>query len=519
MTGPTGEDLIRAIVGAAPEVDPPPESVEPIDHRLASYTLNDYGNARRLLDRFGDDLIWVESIGWYGWTGRVWSQEIGGRLAQTSAHRTAMAVYREAKALGIAGPSRDETPEEWDKRVAVHRRFASTSGNSGRIAGMLKEAQPYRAHVVDDLDADPLLLNVRNGTLVFDARSDAERAQAGAEGDRVSFRPHRRGDLITHMAEVDFDPEATCPAFLKFLAEAQPDPFQRVYLQRWFGYTLTGLQRDQKVTCLSGIGSNGKSTLVETLEALFGDYSMRLPFESLLRDDRRTGSQATPDLANLPGRRLVVAAEPEVGAVLSTAVVKKLTERESMQVRHLNQNFFEFVPQHHVTLMFNDPPIVKAQDDGTWRRISLVPWPVRFIDPSERDLHPDAPLKDYTLPERLLRELPGILNWALDGLRMYLEQGLDPPETIRSATQAYRAENDPVGQFILIAVERFPNTSIQGRDLYHAYSKWCEASGLSPWSNAAFGRQAKRQLRAETRGVVRYLDVRFKPDFLQAVPL
>lgn len=516
----SAEDLIRRIVADAGEVDVPAENVEEIDHRLTRYTRNDLGNARRLLDRFGDDLIWVDNIGWYAWTGTCWSAEEGPRMAQRAAHRTAMKCYSEAKAVELAGPKDGETPKDFSGRVESYRTFAKSSGNSGKLAGMLNEARPYRSKTVDDLDGDPVVFNVRNGTLVFDARTAQQRAEVGADADdRVAFRPHRREDLITHVAAVDYDPEAECPTFHAFLASAVPMAEERVYIQRWLGYCLTGLQRDQKVTCFTGGGSNGKSTLVETIEALMGDYAMRLPFESLQRDDHRSGSQATPDLVNLPGRRFVIAAEPETNTILSTSIIKKLTERTEMMVRALNQNFFTFTPQHHVTLMYNDPPVVKAQDDGTWRRITVVQWRRKFIDEHERELHPDAPLKDYGLTEKLLGELPGILNWLLDGLRLYLDQGLDPPETIKEATAQYRADNDPVGAFMRVALMPMANAVIQGKTLYDAYAKWCEQSGLPTWSIAAFGRQAKRSLKAETKGVVRYLDVTFKPEFREVIDL
>ncbi|MCA6305678.1 MAG: hypothetical protein IM628_12805 [Phenylobacterium sp.] len=511
------DDLIRRIVAEAGEFDVPPEGVAEIDHRLAQLTRNDLGNAKRLLARHGDDLVWVEPLGWHAWTGTCWSHAAGARAAQEAAHRTAMAIYREAKAIEIEGPKDGEKPGEFHDRVAAMRTFAKSAGNTGKLAGMLAEARPYRWRTLDDLDADPAAFNVRNGTLAFDVRPAAERAAAGEEGDRVTFRPHRRGDLISHTAAVDHDPEAGCPHFLAFLAAAVPDPQERQYLQRWFGYSMTGLQRDQKVTCLSGVGSNGKSTLIETLEALFGDYALRLPFASLTEQRNRGGGQATPDLVRLPGRRLVVAAEPPNGAQLDPGTIKTLTERTEMMARDLNQSFFTFVPQHHLTLMFNDPPVVRAQDDGTWRRLTLVQWGVRFVDPHERGLFPDAPLKDYALPGRLLGEMPGILNWLLDGLRLYLDQGLDPPETVQDATRAYRADNDPVGTFLRMALVPLAGNAIPGAEFYSGYVRWCEKSGLQPWSNVLFARTAKRTVKCETRGVVRYLDVAWSPEFREAV--
>lgn len=505
----TGEDAIREAVFGAALVDIPPGDVDEIDYKLARFAKNDLGNAKRLLARFGRDLLNVKGVGWYAWTGTHWSLEHGEREAQKAAHQTVMGLYREAAAIQEAGPDDGEGGENWQDRIEKHRRWATQAGNTNRISGMLREAAPYLTVDMDDLDADPLLFCVRNGTL--ELRADVEGG--------IRFREHRREDMITRIASVEFQEHADAPEWWRFLSMVQSDKPQQLFLQRCYGYGLTGLQDEQKLVLHHGGGSNGKSTFVETLEALFGNYAMRLPFASLLQDDRRTGAQATPDLAGLPGRRLVVASESEEGFVFSSARIKDLTERREMKVRHLNQNFFEFTPQHKLTLMFNAKPVVKSTDDGTWRRMLLVPWLAKFVEPWEADQHPGLPVKDYDLPTRLLEELPGILNWLLDGWREYQEKGLKPPDSVHAATQEYRRENDPVGEFVRSVVRHLePSVGawMAGKELYQAYEQWAEQSGLRPWTNAAFGRRAKQLLRSETKGVVRYLDIELDPEWLRA---
>ena len=367
---------------------------------------------------------------------------------------------------------------------------------------MLTAASPYLSRSIDDLDAQPDLLAVANGVIEFGAEV------AGG----VRLRPALREDLITRQCRFVYDRNAECPNWLRFLEQAQPDQEVRDFLQRHVGYSLTGHTHEQFVVLHWGKGSNGKSTFVETLEWGFGDYGLRLPFASLLRDDRKRGAEATPDLARLPGRRWVVASETEDNVTLSSATIKDLTERDSMTVRYLNQGFFDFTPQHKLSIMFNPKPNIPAVDDGTWRRLRLTPWDMKFIDKHEQAKYPDAPLKDPTLGERLRGELPGILNWALDGWRMWREKGLAPPQSVSEATAAYRAENDPVGGFIdTVTMPAMEHEFVAGKVLYDCYRIWADQSGAPRLSNTKFGKIAKGKLRSETSGIVKYIAIKIDP--------
>ncbi|WP_157619645.1 DNA primase family protein [Skermanella stibiiresistens] len=509
---------LRVIIGKAFDEAEPYEPDKPrgrgpgdeeFEIELAGYLKNDLGNAKRLIARFGRDLLYVAEVGWHVWVGTHWSLEDGGRRAKMLADDTAMAIFYEAEALRAAGPKGNESPEEFQARLEKHRKWGVTSGNGPKLAAMLAQAQPYVTQRMEELDAHPDLFNVRNGTL--EVRMDVE--------GLIHFRPHDRDDLITRLADVSYDPDAVCPAWLQFIGDVQPSAAQREYLQRWHGYGLTGRTSLQKVAMYYGFGSNGKSTFLETIEKLMGNYALRLLFASLLQDDRRRGADATPDIANLPGRRLVVAAEPDTGATFSVGTIKILTERDTMQARHLNKGFFSFIPQHHLTLMFNEQPVIKATDDGTWRRIDLVPWRARYIEAREAATYPDLPIKDYELPARLLGELPGILNWLLDGLRLYLETGLEVPEDVVEATEKYRADSDPVGEFIRAALRATAVTSppafISGKELYIVYQRWCEESGMQPFSMTRFGKLVKTKLTSETKGTVRYLHIEVDPRWLK----
>ena len=315
---------------------------------------------------------------------------------------------------------------------------------------------------------------------------------------------------------VNYDPQADAPLWREFLAVAQPDAGQRGFIQRWCGYKLSGLTAEQVIVLFQGKGSNGKSVLIETLEAIFGDYALRLPFESLLRDDGRRGSDATPDIARLPGRRFVVASESEGGVTFSTKMIKDLTERTAMDVRNLYGGFFQFRPQHKVTLMFNEAPAVRSSDDGTWRRIRLVPWPMQFYEEHDRDYNPANPMhrfKDLILPDKLKAEYSGILNWLLDGWRLYREHGLKTPDEIVEATAAYRSDNDPVGRFIRTVLVEDQASWLTGKVLFDVYKRWCEESGLTPWTSTSFGRAVSARLKKSKDGVVKYLNIKINHEW------
>lgn len=462
----TGESDIAAAVAQA-------ESFLPLDAKLGREPRNDFGNARRLIERHGRDLMYVDKVGWHGWVETHWSAEDGAAVAVKRAHEVARAIRAEAAALEAEGVFRNaegeaiETVEACIDRVAAHRKWASTSGNMGRTSAMIEAAQPYLRVPVEELDRDRLRLTVANGTLVFD------RATA-----TVALVRHDRDHRITRCAPVAYDPAATAPRWERFLATVQPvEPIRR-FLQVYLGYCLTGLTDEQKVLCWQGQGANGKGTAIDALSHVLGPYLATIDFASLLHDDRRSGSQATPDIARLPGARLVVAAEPEQGSRLSEARIKALSGQDTITARHLNESFFEFQPQFKLVLSFNNKPSVRGTDEGTWRRIKLVPWPV--IVPEEE--------RDRLLRDKLRAEASGILNWLLDGLVEYLREGLIVPGEVDAASDEYRSESNPVAQWVESQCRRAPNARASAKRLHDAYCAWCKDNALEPVHPTSFGK-------------------------------
>lgn len=452
-----------------------------LDLWLAWRPRNDLGNADRLIARFGRELAWCAERGWLVWTasgdgGGVWRVDPEGVQARRLAHRTAIGIGDEAKALKEAAAE--------DDVVKGLRSHCSKSCAASRVTAMLGEARPYLEVEADRLDRDPALFGVANGVLVLDREAD---------GDPVRFREARREDWLTRASPARYDPQAPAPGWRAFLTQVQPDEDVRGFLQRWCGYCLSGFTGAQLVSLWHGTGANGKTQAAIALSLVLGSCATTLNFESLQASHLKTGGGPTPDLVDLVGCRLAVAEEPEGGATLSEGMLKRQTGGAPMKVRQLNRPFFEFVPTHKLLMIANEAPRVKAQDEGTWRRLAMVPWRV-VIPPEARREELGRHLAET--------EGPGLLNWLLDGWRLWVERGMDPPAVVREASAEYRADQDPLGDFLGTAVS-FGDAAatVRGGALFKAYETWAVLNGATAVNATVFGRRLRaRGLRKGRRG-------------------
>lgn len=495
---------------AAPAEDSP-------EARGGLFPLNDYGNGQRLVEYFGQDMLFVPRLGWFRWDGRRWhpdedeldvrrdAQGVAARILDEVPHLALDAWLREAldlwqikradwrglddipaanrspdqaaqfAALAPIKAAGEDAQEILRKAAAAHRAHAKTSGNTNRISNMLAEAKTAVATSVGALNADPLMLGCENGVLRFVQRVDPHAASWGdmAEVWQVDFVPHDRAQLISKMVAAEYDPAAACPVFFAFLEAVQPDPEIRDFLQRWFGYCVTGLTVEQKLAFFHGGGRNGKSTLVDALARIVADYGTTIPIETLTGSEQRKGSDATPDLVRLPGARFVRASEPEQGQRMKEALIKALTGGEAIMIRRMQQEFVEITPEFKLTISGNHKPEIRGADDGIWRRVMLVPWDVQI---------PEAEV-DRGLPGKLWAERAGILAWMVRGCLDYLQGGLRPPAAVIEATAEYRNESDPVRVFLTTECEinGLPEFFETGRDLVDAFNAWMLETKETTW--------------------------------------
>lgn len=441
-----------------------------LDLDCALLPRTDLGNAQRFLRRYGHDFLHVDEWGWLAWDGRRWNTTEAEAILGRAVHQTIKDIAREADALK-ASPLDvliDERKGLWfsDKLKG----WGLASQGNAHLACVARLAQSYLTATPATFDADPLAMNVGNGTLRF-ARID--------DGDYVTFHPHRRQDRMTKLTEVMFDPAAAAPGYDAFLARVQPEERLRRHLHAWGGLSLTALAV-ARLSFWYGTGRNGKSTLIDAWGHVMGDYAQTIPIESFLDQGRsRRGGEASPDIAALPGIRCLRTSEPEKGAKLAEGLVKLVTGGEPLRARHLNRDFFEFRPVFKLTMQGNYMPIISGTDEAMWARILLVPWKV-MIPEAERDAE---------LPAKLQAEASGILNRLLDGLRDYLDHGLKPPAEVIDATAEYRDDSDPVGRFIRdCTAPGAADDRVGGKEIFAVYTAWCKALGERVFSHKAFSR-------------------------------
>ncbi len=443
-----------------------PEASGDLDGTLAFADMNDFGNANRLIHRHGDDMLFVRDIGWFIWDRTRWNHETGSDEAIKRAHLTARAIVSEVHALKDRG-------DKYVDRAGLLARHAVASGNQAKTHAMLAAAAVYKSQRIEALDSDPFLLASPGGTIRL--------------ASQCSMRENRRDDLMTRSLGTAYREGAQCPIWEKFLIDIMPDADMRAFLQRICGYCLTASTSEQAFFIFWGSGKNGKSTFVDAIREVMGDYAINSPVSTFLaKRDGNSGSEASPDLARLPGARLVTAAEPPEGARLDEAKIKEMSGGELMTARHLNQGFFDFKPVFKAVISTNHRPSIRGADHGIWRRVRLVPFTVQI---------PDNKV-DRDLGNKLRKEREGILQWMITGAEDWFQQGLNPPKQAIAAVEDYRASEDPVGEFLKARCELpgdMPDPStgrpyeIGAKALRAAYKAWCDEEGLEPLRDKAFG--------------------------------
>lgn len=526
----------------------PDENTLTIIEKNARQAPTDIGNGRRLLNFYGEDIFSIFGLGWFIFDDKRWEVDESGDLVRRRAHQTAESMVHEARFIGptkmqaqvleaaeralqeaaplearftelsddekqrlkALNPIIDEGKaviDKLSKAKAARRKYAMTTQGTNKLSSMITEARVYAARTVDDLDVDPLALNTQTGTLRF-ARPDDKTPW------NVMSAEHRKADLLTKITGASYDEAAECPNFERFLERIVPDEDVRAFLKRWFGYTITGLNHEQVFVFFYGEGANGKSTLVDAIARVLGDYAISIPFETLAGDDRRKGADATPDLVRLPGARLVRASEPEANMRLKEAQVKAFTGGEPILIRPLHKEFVEIVPEFKLVLSGNHEPQIRGNDHGIWRRTLIVPFEQQI--PKEK--------MDRMLGDKLWAERDGILNWLIAGCLDYLEAGLNPPDAVMAATAAHRETQDPIMSFVDAAFD-FPEAHIRNDEwhtpqtLYATYMRWCEIAAEKPFAQRTFSTQINKILpklgsrRVKRNGIHVQCGFSINPDF------
>ena len=416
------------------------------------YTLDDMGNAKRFIDLFGEDFRYnyTDKVFLY-WDGCRWAADLTGAV-ERSADVSVEAMSAEADSYESSG---DE-----DAAKAFRKHIKASRSNKSKT-NMLKEVQHNMPIMPFQLDKHKMAFNVPNGTLSLKS------------GQLV---PAKRDYFITKFSPVEFTDNADCPMWRRFLDDIFGGDKELIrYIQKAVGYSMTGDTSEQCVFFLYGTGRNGKSTFLDVLREIFGDYVSNIQPETIMVKNSM-GNGINSDIARLKGARMVTTVEPNEGVRLNEGLIKQLTGDDAVTARKLYGNEFEFKPEFKLWMATNHKPIIRGTDDGIWRRIHMIPFTVQIpVDKVDRQLK-----------SKLEREYPAILRWAVEGCLLWQREGLKQPRAVLDMTREYRREMDVISGFLDDRCEMGEGFSAKSSELYAAYSAWCEANTEFKMSNTKF---------------------------------
>ena len=464
----------------------------------AAYEPDEAGQSDAFLDKHGAAWAYVTGLErWHGWQDTHWQPDETRRFRLTlgamldDVHREAMEqareLWREAEAMvdPVLGAD-DAGKEAMQAAKAAMARAMAWRRTDRRLNAIDNLCKDRRAAHPDTVNAGNLL-NLANGTLDLDT---------------YTLREHARGDMLTHCLPYAYDPAAECPRWLQFLSEVlvkddtrTPDPELAALLQEYVGYALTTETRYEAMLWLSGKGANGKSTATKIVNAVVGPLALKLDFSALGRPD------ASYYLARLGGARVVFSTEATTKT--GEEILKQLVSGEPLSARPIRGEPITIRPVAKVFWAMNDKPDIKDTSDGFWRRLRLIPFYRQFAEHE----------KDTALSDRLLGELPGILNWALEGLKRLRAKGrFTDAAAVREAVTEYRTEQNDVALWLnerttyaLPEARRPAGAQTKAREAFHDYLQWAnQINRKKTLTETGFGKELKKLVTWEKSGSVVY---------------
>jgi len=399
---------------------------------------------------------------WLVWNGRFWATDESGALVHEKGLETVRNFYDE-----LAKTS------DYRERIDIEKHGILSESLRRREATIRTVQLKTELNIKsEDLDKDPWLINVQNGTI---------------DVSKGEFREHRKEEMISKIANVVYDPEADCPLWKQFIREIMNYKTDLInFVQTAMGWALSGDISEQTMFILYGTGANGKSTFLNAIMHLLGDYATATPTETFMK---KSGDQNTNDIARLRGTRVVTTTEVEQGRRLSEPLIKKITGNDQMTARFLYGEYFNFVPTFKIFMATNHKPVIKGTDYGIWRRIKLIPFTTKIAE-EKQDKHLELKLRE---------EASGILNWLLEGAERWKREGLNAPAIVLNATDEYRGEMDVIGSFLKTGCKQESGLTIRIRELYKAYSDWCDENNEHPSSERFFSLRLREMGFEQTR--------------------
>lgn len=414
-------------------------------------TFSDFFNSEMLREDWGDNIRYCAPWKkWIIWDGKRWEIDESGKVFDMG-EKTIRRLFKKM-------PGYCHSSEEALAMMAHARR----SSSAHKVESMLTTARWHESIRVmpDEMDQDQFLFNCGNGVIDLTC-------------GRLFL--HQRERLISKFSPVEYDINADCPLWKKFLKDIFGGNRELIkFVQRFLSCCLTGDMSCQAMFILYGSGANGKSTFINVINKVMGDYSTTTPTETFMQ---KKGDQASNDIARLKGARFVTAMESDERGKLAESIIKRLTGNDVISARFLYGEFFQFVPTFKIVMATNHKPRVSGLDYAIWRRIKLIPFEQTFPDEKQ----------DRKLPDKLEKELPGILKWMVEGCIRWQKEGLGDVEAVSKATDEYKNQMSDIQMFLSDCCTMEEEEMVRACDLYDAYKIWCEENHERVKSNRNFG--------------------------------
>ena len=469
--------LQKAIKGCSKVYEPKSEyhitigqaAAKPKEKKL--YSFDDTGNAERLVDTFGDRIRYsYVNKSWLYYDGRKWCFDVTGAIYCMVDEIVEQMRNDEDFYVQNAPESMDTDAVE--KAFAKHLKMSRSNRSKDSMA---KESQHHVPIMPNQLDTHKSLLCTPNG--IINLRTG-------------ELQPHNKDKFITKITNCEYTDKIDHPLWDSFLNDIFGGDRDLIrYIQKAVGYSLTGLTQEQCIFFCYGDGNNGKSTFLDVLSNMLGDYSSNVQSKSLIVKNNSGGS-SSEDIARLKGARFVTSSESNEGARLDESLIKQLTGGDVITASKKYEHEFEFHPEFKLWMSTNHKPIIRGTDTGIWRRVQLIPFTV-CIPPDKIDKN---------LKYKLQQELPGIMKWAVDGCLLWQREGLKQPAAVSAATAEYRSEMDSVGAFINDCCSVGPGYTEKAQNLFQAYLEWAKKNNEYEMTSMKFwGEAGKRFEKQHTK--------------------
>lgn len=424
------------------------------------FDFTDVGVSNLFNKGYREHVRFSKALNWIVWNGRVWranelaAQEAFKELTAVMLDDSNNKIKQAHTRLGEAEISKDqEAIDRMKKEVAsakAYKRFALKTRHSNRVSGALKLASSAMEIDIKDCDNDPYLLNTPAGIIDLET------------GEVKSHDPSKYCTKITNFAPAD---ASEGPMWKELLdTVTQGDTELQSYIKAVIGAALIGKVYTETIVIAYGGGANGKSTLFNAFYSVLGDYAGKMPADALTTSKNMSYKNT---LAELPGKRLIIASETEEGQRISNSMLKKVASSDAIVGERKHRDPFEFFPSHQVVLYTNFLPRVSGNDHGTWRRLAVIPFNATIANPQT----------DYL--ERLLaREGEVILRWMVEGAKKFIDLGRKLPQcmAVNTAINKYKDDNDWLTQFLNENCIIGDKQRAKSGDLYCFYNNWAKQS-------------------------------------------